>query len=130
MPLTIAPRAAGVASRQDAGQTAGKHGFAGARRAAKQERGYVLSFTGNVTFKRNADLRLAVEEAPAEQLLVETDAPYMTAEPFRGARNESTFIGWQARCMAEARGMSAEDMAVQLTANAERVYGISVPALG
>lgn len=58
------------------------------------ERGYVLSFTGNVTFKRNADLRLAVEEAPAEQLLVETDAPYMTAEPYRGARNESAFVGW------------------------------------
>ena len=94
------------------------------------ERGYVLSFTGNVTFKRNADLRLAVEEAPAEQLLVETDAPYMTAEPFRGARNESTFIGWQARCMAEAQGIPAEEMAAQLTANAERIYGISVPSLG
>ena len=90
---------------------------------------YVLSFTGNVTFKRNADLRLAVEEAPAEQLLVETDAPYMTAEPYRGARNESTFVGWQARCMAEARGIAPEEMAAQLTANAERIYGIEVPAL-
>lgn len=93
------------------------------------ERGYVLSFTGNVTFKRNADLRLAVEEAPAEQLLVETDAPYMTAEPYRGARNEPAFVGWQARCMAEARGIPAEEMAAQLTANAERIYGIEVPGL-
>lgn len=92
------------------------------------ERGYVLSFTGNVTFKRNSDLRLAVAEAPAEQLLVETDAPYMTAEPYRGARNEPAFVGWQARCMAEARGVSAEEMAAQLTANAERIYGIEVPA--
>lgn len=92
------------------------------------ERGYVLSFTGNVTFKRNSDLRLAVAEAPAEQLLVETDAPYMTAEPYRGARNEPAFVGWQARCMAEARGVPAEEMAAQLTANAERIYGIEVSA--
>lgn len=93
------------------------------------DRGYVLSFTGNVTFKRNDDLRRAVAEAPAEQLLVETDAPYMTAEPFRGARNEPAFVGWQARCMAEARGIPAEEMVAQLTANAERIYGIEVPAL-
>lgn len=87
-------------------------------------RGYVLSFTGNVTFKRNDFLRQAVAEAPAEQLLVETDAPYMTAEPFRGARNEPTFIGHQARAMAEARGMGAQEMAELLTANARRIYGI------
>lgn len=89
-------------------------------------RGYILSFTGNVTFKRNEELRQAVAEAPAEQLLVETDAPYMTAEPFRGARNESTFIGWQARAMAEARGIGAEEMAQILSDNAARVYGISL----
>ena len=60
---------------------------------------------------------------------METDAPYMTAEPYRGARNESAFVGWQARCMAEARGIPAEEMAAQLTANAERIYGIEVPGL-
>lgn len=87
-------------------------------------RGYLLSFTGNVTFKRNDYLRQAVAEAPAEQLLVETDAPYMTAEPFRGARNESTFIGRQARAMAAAREIGAEEMAQILTDNARRVYGI------
>ncbi|WP_027020422.1 TatD family hydrolase [Corynebacterium sputi] len=89
------------------------------------ERGYVLSFTGNVTFKRNVDLRLAVSEAPAGQLLVETDAPYMTAEPFRGARNESTFIGWQTRVMADARGVQPQEMADLLTANARRIYRIA-----
>lgn len=94
-----------------------------AREALK--RGYVLSFTGNVTFKRNEELRQAVAEAPAEQLLVETDAPYMTAEPFRGARNESTFIGWQVRCMADTRGIAAEEMAEILTANARRLYGLT-----
>ena len=87
-------------------------------------RGYVLSFTGNVTFKRNDELRQAVAEADADKLLVETDAPYMTAEPFRGARNEPQFIGHQARCMAEARGIGADEMAEQLTANARRIYGL------
>src|SRR5699024_4172575 len=52
------------------------------------DRGYVLSFTGNVTFKANEHLREAARLAPAGQLLVETDAPYMAPEPFRGARNE------------------------------------------
>lgn len=98
--------------------------FAVAREAL--ERGYILSFTGNVTFKRNDELRQAVAEAPLEQLLVETDAPFMTAEPFRGARNESTFIGHQARLMAEVRGISAEEMAQALTDNAVRIYGIAL----
>lgn len=87
-------------------------------------RGYVLSFTGNVTFKRNDDLRRAVAEADPTRLLVETDAPYMTAEPFRGARNEPQFIGHQARCMAEVRGVAPEEMARQLTDNARRIYGL------
>ncbi|MBV7295621.1 TatD family hydrolase [Corynebacterium sp. TAE3-ERU12] len=89
-------------------------------------RGYVLSFTGNVTFKRNDELRQAAAAAEAEQLLVETDAPYMTPEPYRGAKNESTFIGWQARCIAEVRGVAPEEMARQLTANAQRLYEIKL----
>nr|WP_120492097.1 TatD family hydrolase [Corynebacterium lactis] len=108
--------------------TAILHCFSSPIEVARQalERGYILSFTGNVTFKRNEDLRQAVAEAPAGQLLVETDAPYMTAEPFRGARNEPTFIGWQARAMAEARGIPAEEMARMLADNAARVYGIEL----
>ncbi|ALA67880.1 TatD family hydrolase [Corynebacterium lactis] len=110
------------------GNTVILHCFSSSIEVAREAlgRGYILSFTGNVTFKRNEELRQAVSEAPAEQLLVETDAPYMTAEPFRGARNESTFIGWQARAMAEARGIGAEEMSRILSDNAARVYGISL----
>ena len=106
------------------------HCFSSPLEVAEQalERGYVLSFAGNVTFKRNEHLRAAVAKAPAEQLLVETDAPYMTAEPFRGARNEPAFIGHQVRAMATARAISAEEMAQQLADNAARVYGISLTA--
>ncbi len=91
------------------------------------DRGYILSFTGNVTFKRNDDLRQAVADAPLENLLVETDAPYMTPEPYRGTRNEPTYIGWQVRTMAEARGMEPAEMAQQLVDNACRIYGVQLP---
>ena len=63
------------------------------------DRGYYLSFCGNVTFKRNGELREAAALVPADRILVETDAPYMTPEPFRGARNEPVFVGYTARCL-------------------------------
>lgn len=88
------------------------------------ERGYVLSFAGNATFKRNEELREAARIAPAEQVLVETDAPYMTPEPFRGQPNEPSFVGYTARVLAEVRGQSEEEFAEMVTANARRVYGI------
>ena len=89
------------------------------------ERGYILSFTGNVTFKRNSDLRQAAKIAPEGQLLVETDAPYMTPEPFRGARNESTYIGYTARAIAEVRGEDASYCAEHMTRTALSLYGLA-----
>lgn len=88
-------------------------------------RGYVLSFAGNVTFKRNEELREAARLAPLEQILIETDAPYMTPEPFRGSRNEPSLIGHTALCLAEVRGMAVEELAEALGANFDRVYGLA-----
>ena len=88
------------------------------------ERGYVLSFAGNVTFKRNEELRQAAALAPAGQLLVETDAPYMTPEPFRGARNEPSLIGHTAKVLADARGMEVADVAREISETFSRVYGV------
>lgn len=88
------------------------------------ERGYVLSFAGNVTFKRNEGLREAAKLAPAGQLLIETDAPYMTPEPFRGARNEPALIGHTAKVVAEARGMSVEALAEEVSATFDRVFNL------
>src|SRR5699024_79468 len=88
------------------------------------DRGYVLSFAGNATFKRNDELREAARLAPAEQILVETDAPYMTPEPFRGARNEPGFVGYTARVLAEARGQSPAEFAELAWANANRIFGL------
>ena len=88
------------------------------------ERGYVLSFAGNVTFKRNEELRRAAALAPAGQLLVETDAPYMTPEPFRGAKNEPSLIGHTAKVLAGARGMEVADVAREISETFSRVYGV------
>ena len=88
------------------------------------ERGYVLSFAGNVTFKRNEELREAARLAPPGQLLVETDAPYMTPEPFRGARNEPSLICHTARVLADARGMEVADVAREIAETFSRVYGV------
>ncbi|OHQ54547.1 DNAase [Corynebacterium sp. HMSC070H05] len=88
------------------------------------ERGYVLSFAGNVTFKRNEELREAARLAPAGQLLVETDAPYMTPEPLRGARNEPSLIGHTAKVLAEVRNMDVADVARDISETFSHVYGV------
>ncbi|PRQ12469.1 DNAase [Corynebacterium sp. 13CS0277] len=88
-------------------------------------RGYVLSFAGNVTFKRNEDLRAAARIAPAGQYLIETDAPYMTPEPYRGAKNSPALIGHTALCVAAARGQEVEETVSEINATFRRVYGLT-----
>ena len=90
------------------------------------DRGYVLSFTGNVTFKANEHLREAARLAPAGQLLVETDAPYMAPEPFRGARNEPGLVGYTARTVAEVRGQTPEEFVAELGETARNIFGLTV----
>ena len=85
--------------------------------------GWFMSFAGNITIKRNQHLRDALAFAPAELLLVETDAPFLTPEPFRGRPNASYLTPITVRKMAEVRGVDANDLAAQLTANTELVYG-------
>ena len=88
------------------------------------ERGYVLSFAGNATFKRNEHLREAAKMAPAGQYLIETDAPFMTPEPFRGARNEPAFIGHTALAIAEVRGVDVTQVAQEVGETFSQVYGV------
>jgi TatD DNase family protein len=87
------------------------------------EQGWHMSFAGNITIKRNQHLRDALAFAPAELLLVETDAPFLTPEPFRGRPNASYLVPITVRKMAEVRGVDVNRLAAQLTANTENVYG-------
>ena len=87
-------------------------------------RGYVLSFAGNVTFKRNHELRAIAAMTPDSQLLIETDAPYMTPEPYRGGRNEPALIGHTALCVAQARGVEPIAFAELMWENFRRIYQV------
>ncbi|MFI6367141.1 TatD family hydrolase [Nocardia sp. NPDC050630] len=86
--------------------------------------GYILSFSGTVSFKNAHELREAANVVPDEQILVETDAPYLTPHPFRGAPNESYCLPYTVRALAELRGQDAVVLAEITTANARRIYGI------
>jgi TatD DNase family protein len=87
------------------------------------ENGWYMSFAGNITIKRNQHLRGSLKMAPRELILVETDAPFLTPEPFRGRPNSPYLVPITVRFMADQRGVSANEMAAQLTANTETVYG-------
>lgn len=101
------------------------HCFSGdadfARRCA--DRGYVMSFAGNVTFKNAQGLRDAVAVAPLDQLLVETDAPFLTPMPYRGAPNSPYLVPLTVRAVAEVKGVGEDEVAAAVTANAARVFG-------
>ncbi|RJO76356.1 TatD family deoxyribonuclease [Nocardia panacis] len=86
--------------------------------------GYLLSFSGTVSFKNAHELREAAKLVPDDQFLVETDAPYLTPHPFRGAPNEPYCLPYTMRALAELRDRDPVELAELSTANARRVYGI------
>ena len=85
--------------------------------------GLFISFTGILTFKNSTALRAIAAELPADRILVETDAPYVAPARFRGKRNEPSFVVETAKVLAEARGVSFEEIAQQTTANFFRLFG-------
>ena len=87
------------------------------------DRGYWLSFAGNVTYPRNPELAEAAARAPLERLLVETDAPYLTPQKFRKEPNEPAFVTHTARFVAERRGISYAELEAAVEANAARLFG-------
>lgn len=86
--------------------------------------GFMIGFTGPVTF-RNADgLRTIAAATPLERILIETDGPFLTPAPHRGQRNEPAYVRLIAERLATVKGISLEDFAAASTANAERVFRI------
>ncbi len=87
------------------------------------ERGYILSFAGTMTFKNAPELREAVKLVPHDQLLVETDSPFLAPTPYRGALNTPAQIANIVRAMATERGEDVAQLATALSLNAERIFG-------
>jgi len=83
--------------------------------------GYV-SFSGVITFKKNDALRAIAAELPADRILVETDAPYLAPEPFRGKRNEPAYVTNTARALGDARKTDFETISKQTTENFFRLF--------
>ena len=102
------------------------HCFSGDAAFARRcvDAGYVLSFAGTVTFRNAHALRDAVALVPSYQLLVETDAPFLTPHPFRGRPNEPYCAAYTLRALAQFRGVAVETLAEQVAATAERVFDL------
>jgi TatD DNase family protein len=84
--------------------------------------GLFISFTGILTFKNSADLRVVAAELPADRILVETDAPYLAPLPFRGKRNEPALVVETAKVLSETRGVAFDDIARQTSDNFFRLF--------
>ena len=102
------------------------HAFSGSKETAKRllDRGWYISFPGTVTFK---NARFPVENAaflPEDRILAETDSPYLTAHPFRGKRNDSSFMKYTLEKIAEIRGTTFEHIESITEENAKRLFGL------
>jgi TatD DNase family protein len=106
------------------------HCFSGDRHVAEHcnQQGWFMSFAGNVTFKNAQDLRDAAAAASLDLLLTETDSPYLTPEPHRGTRNDSSMIPLVTAQLAGVHGLDVEDLAPRLVANAHRAFALPAAA--
>ena len=86
--------------------------------------GFLISFSGIVTFKKAEDVQQAAREFPLDQMLIETDSPYLAPIPFRGKKCEPSYVRFTAQKIAELKGVSIEDVARLTTANAKRFFRI------
>jgi len=100
------------------------HCFSGSAESAKQitDMGFMLGIGGVLTYK-NAGLPAALEKVGMEYLVLETDAPYLTPVPFRGKRNESSYLQYVVEKLAVEKGVTVEEMAAITTANAQKIFG-------
>ncbi len=91
--------------------------------------GFLISFAGNVTFKKAEDLRNAAMAVPLEKLLVETDCPFLTPVPFRGKRNEPSMVVQTARFLSDLYGVGFEELAEKTTRNFLDFFRLKLPAI-
>jgi TatD DNase family protein len=88
------------------------------------DRGYYVSFAGNVTFPKAGDLRAAAAQVPAERILAETDSPYLAPQARRGRPNEPANVVLTIAELAKVRGVPADELAAQIDANAAAAFSL------
>ncbi|WP_223703294.1 TatD family hydrolase [Sutcliffiella deserti] len=117
-----------ILKEEDAKEVGGiMHCYTGSIEVAQEcmEMNFYLSFGGPVTFKNAKKPKEVVKEIPMDRLLIETDCPYLTPHPYRGKRNEPSYVRFVAEQIAELREMSVEEVAEKTTANAKKLFGIN-----
>jgi TatD DNase family protein len=88
------------------------------------DRGYYVSFAGNVTFPNASELRLAATQVPADRILAETDTPYLAPQPMRGRPNEPAYVQHTLAALAAARGEDAAELEARIEVNAAAAFGL------
>ena len=134
-PLIIHTRAAAedtlrIMREENAGAAGGvMHCFTESSAVAREclDLGFMISFSGIVTFRNAEDLREVARMVPADRLLIETDAPYLAPVPFRGKTNQPAFVRHVAEGIAKARGESLESIAETTTSNFFRLFPLAKP---
>jgi TatD DNase family protein len=92
------------------------------------EMGFLISFAGNSTYPKAQSLREVSKYSPLEKILIETDAPYLAPQPWRGKRNEPAYVAEVARALANVRDCSPEEVAAATSQNFRRFFGLTRPA--
>lgn len=102
------------------------HSFSGSAEMAKEltRRGWYISFSGVLTFKNARKVREVAEIVPEDRMLIETDAPYLAPEPFRGKLNHSGLMALTAQTLAEVRRISYEQIVRQTAENAKKLFSL------
>ena len=105
------------------------HCFGGTLAEARRglDLGFLVSFAGNATYPKAQGLREVAKALPLESLLVETDAPYLAPQSFRGKRNEPAYVAEVAKALANVRNLAPEEMAAATLSNFRRFFGIARP---
>jgi TatD DNase family protein len=119
----------GVLREERAGETGGvMHCFSGDVEIARRclDLGLYISLAGPVTYKNARALPEVARFVPWDRLVIETDCPYLPPTPHRGKRNEPAYVGLTAACIAELRGADPEALCDALTANAAKLFGITL----
>ena len=91
---------------------------------AALERGYYVSFAGNVTYPKADDLREAARDVPEDRILVETDSPYLSPQPVRGRPNEPAHLVHTIAALADVRGVDVSTLAAMTHENASRAFSL------